>query len=364
MANVAYRKFSEQDCKKTIALLQGIYEDALKSNEHLGKGVLTGVQYIAQSGMLSGLNNLGKYDFTNAKYAQHYGLDQSEVDYFFAHFQVPQKLGGKAKRWYNGYTVKRYAPESPAIHFKELIDKYNIWSIVSYLKDSDFEHFQSYWEQSGSIDFLDDLFTKPNVREEVEKLVNDNAISFVRIADFSANNFKTLKEMLGGNKVMDDNGLAVLFSYLFIGGYLTPDESAVNAYRLPNMELTYEMQKRLITYYQTLYTVDPGKMQQVTDVLQQVMDIDGAASPNNLSILLQDFYNQFREVIRSIGLVNQQNTEGVFTNEDIIHSILNYIALQTQHTTMGSELYTKKLPANTKGRADLKITQGNIGMIL
>ena len=85
VANVAYRKFNTDNLDKTIELFAGIYEDALKGNPYLEKGVLTGVQYIAQSGMLSGLNNLGKFNFTDAKYAQHYGLDQSEVDRFFGH---------------------------------------------------------------------------------------------------------------------------------------------------------------------------------------------------------------------------------------------------------------------------------------
>ena len=88
------------------------------------------------------------------------------------------------------------------------------------------------------------------------------------------------------------------------------------------------------------------------------------ASEDNLPTLLQDFYNQFREVVRSIHLVMEENEKGVFINEDIAHSLLNYIALQTQHTTMGSELYTKKIPSKDVGRADLKVTKGDMGMII
>ena len=104
-------------------------------------------------------------------------------------------------------------------------------------------------------------------------------------------------------------------------------------------------------------------MQQVTNVLQQVMDITEARQ-NSLPALLQDLYSSFRSVIQSIRLVNGESAGGVFANEDIVHSILNYIALQTQHTTMGSELYTNKLSTEDKGRADLKITKGNVGMIM
>ena len=363
VANVAYREFSEGDCEKTISLFQGIYEAAFKGNNYLEKGVLTGVQYIAQSGMLSGLNNLGKVDFTNANYAQHYGLNQEEVDHFFTHFKVPSDLSDKAKQWYDGYRVPKYDQSKSTTQKLGVLEKYNVWSIVSYLKEGEFDKFKSHWEKSGSIDFLGELFKAKNVREKIEQLVNGESIYLERIADFSAHDFKTLKEMLGGNKEVNNNGLKVLLSYLFIGGYLTIDGSTPNHYRIPNMEITYEMGGRLITYYETTCTIDPEKIQRVTDVLQRVMDIDESRQ-SGLSALLKDFYSNFQEVIRSIRLVDQKNEEGVFTNEDIVHSILNYIALQTQHATMGSELYTTKLSTEAKGRADLKITKGDIGMII
>jgi hypothetical protein len=220
VANVAYRDFNEEDLTKTINLFSGIYETALKSNPHLEKGVMIGVQYIAQSGMLSGLNNLGKFDFTSAKYAQHYGLDQAEIDLFFDHFSVPSHLSTKVKDWYNGYKAPKYT-KNTALAYREFISKYNIWSIVSYLKEGEFYEFKSHWEKSGSIDFLDKLFKKKKVREKVEQLVDGVCLVLDRKDDFSANDFKTLKELLGGNKEITEYGLDVLFSYLFIGGYLT-----------------------------------------------------------------------------------------------------------------------------------------------
>ena len=360
VANVAYRKFDTDNLDKTIELFAGIYEDALKSNPYLEKGVLTGVQYVAQSGMLSGLNNLGKFNFTDAKYAQHYGLDQSEVDLFFNHFAVPKPLGDQAKSWYNGYKVKKYNGNL-ATSPQEWDRKYNIWSIISYLKRGEFYRFKSHWEESGNIDFLDNLFKKPEVREEVEKLVDGACIAFVRKDDFSAADFNQLKNMLGGNTEIAPDGLAVLFSYLFIGGYLTIDGHAQHSYRLPNMEIMYEMGKRLMKYYQYICMIDPTKIQSVTNMLQDIM-----SQPNReqMQERFKDFYDRFKEVIRTVRLVDDKNEEGVFANEDIVYSLLNYIALQTQHTTFGSELYTTKLHSKQKGRADIKITHKDVGVIM
>jgi hypothetical protein len=57
-----------------------LFEAALKDNVHLKRGVLTGVQYIVHSGMLSALNNLSKHNITSLVYAQHYGVSQEQLD--------------------------------------------------------------------------------------------------------------------------------------------------------------------------------------------------------------------------------------------------------------------------------------------
>jgi hypothetical protein len=46
---------------------------------------MTGVQYIVKSGMLSGLNNLSKYNVTSTKYSKYYGIDQKEMNLLLNH---------------------------------------------------------------------------------------------------------------------------------------------------------------------------------------------------------------------------------------------------------------------------------------
>lgn len=64
-ANQAYLEFNKEEAKQVSELFMGIFGSALKGNEHLEKGVMTGVHNIVQSGMLSGLNNLTKYNVTD-----------------------------------------------------------------------------------------------------------------------------------------------------------------------------------------------------------------------------------------------------------------------------------------------------------
>eukprot|EP00924_Labyrinthula_sp_SR-Ha-C_P015304 augustus_masked-scaffold_9-processed-gene-13.18-mRNA-1 protein AED:1.00 eAED:1.00 QI:0/0/0/0/1/1/3/0/1030 len=347
VANIAYREFDKDNLDKTIKLFSGIYETALEGNPYLEKGVLTGVQFIAQSGMLSGLNNLCKIDFTSAKYAQHYGLDETEFDLFFEHFEVPKKLGDKAKLWYNGYKVKKYCPQNKEVHLKEIVGKYNIWSIASYLGEGEFIKFKSYWEKSGSINFIDVLFANPEVREQMEKLVNGESIYLERKNDFSVSDFEILKNTIGGNKEINSVGLNLLFSYLFIGGYLTIDGKKKDFYELPNMEIKYEMRKKIINYYRDIYSIDSRKVETLIDIVRSIIDTK-EYNQNNIRALFKNFYNQFKEMIKGVKLVDDHNNEGVFTNEDVVHSLLNYIVLQTQHSTFGSEIYTSKLDSGKK----------------
>lgn len=359
--------FSESDLNSTISLFKLLYETALKKNDFIERSIVTGIQFIAKASAGSGLNNLEKIDITTPQYAPYYGLSQKEFEQFCAHFGVPKKYLEATKQWYDGYTVRIYDQKNNQVT-DEIDNKYNIWSIISYLKDADFKNFKSYWEESGSIDFLQGLFKSPNVKEKIERLVDDKnskfcTIVFNRESNFSDKNFNTLKDMIGSNKVVGEDGVNVLFSYLFILGYLTVDGLNHNSYQIPNMEIKHEMGKRLIEYYQTICTIDPEKIQDLTNILQNVMSIK-ESDQNNIKESFKNFYDQFKKIIQGIRLVNDKNDEGVFTNEDVVHSILNYIVLQTQHCTFGSEIYTSKLHSDKKGRADIKITNEDLGIIV
>lgn len=364
--NAAYQNqhFTQVDLHNTILLFKSLYETALKGNQFLEKAVVTGIQFIAKASAGSGLNNLQKIDVTNPKYAPYYALSQKEFVDFCKHFGVPEEYFQDAKKWYDGYRVQ-----------DDLANKYNVWSIISYLRDvrdtGNYTNFKSYWEESGNISFLQKLFKSKNVQEKIEQLVDDKdgdhgTIIFERESNFSDEDFMTLKDMMGGNKEITQGGMNILFSYLFILGYLTIDGKTENHYQIPNMEIKHEMGKRLIEHYQTICTVDPAEIQTLTDTLQQVMDVKGSNDQINDGIRgsFRDFYNQFKVIVQGIRLVNDKNAEGIFTNEDIVHSILNYIVLQTQHSSFGSEVYTSKLHSDAKGRADIKITNEDVGIII
>lgn len=362
-ANKAYREFKNMDDAQKVAdLFRDIFEPALKGNDHLAKGVITGVQYIVQSGMLSGVNNLEKYNITNSKFAQYYGVNQQEMDVLLDHFDIKNSKREQIRQWYNGY--KEHAPDGAGF-----IDKYNIWSVVRYLNNQD-SGFQSYWEESGDTKFLRKLLIQNEIKNKMESLISGESIALSLKADFSLDDFKTLKQItnLGTNYKINNNSISVLFSYLFITGYLT--KIGKNVFTLPNQEVRHEMEKRLIEYYNTIYKFDDQKIHALTDILQAIINTKHSDDDRSSFVknkLEQEFAVKFNEIIQECDFVNKKSgkgQKGVFANEDAVHSILSYIAIQIKHGFIASEIYTQKIGSNDRGRADTVIKSANTGIII
>lgn len=361
-ANHAYREFDDKAAKKVADLFRGIFEPSLKGNDSLKKGILTGVQYIVQSGMLSGLNNLSKYNMTNKKYSQYYGINPQEMELLLKHFSVEESKKSKIKDWYNGYQENIGTDES-----KVFIDKYNIWSVINYLNRQD-EGFKSYWEKSGTIDFMRSLFKKQEFKEKIELLVNGGSININSLKeDFSVDDFNSLKEITStdGKSEIDVLGFELIFSYLFITGYLTTLKDSTAQYWLPNKELKKEFGEKIQEYYKTIFNIDPKKFSDLTNIFSEVFN---ATSNQQIEMIFKNHFGpKFADLIKSVSLYTQNNIEikdsGLFANEDLMHSLLNNIVLQVVNSKFASERYTTK-PDGKKGRADIVIEKNNIGVII
>jgi hypothetical protein len=212
---------------------------------------MTGVQYIVKSGMLSGLNNLSKYNVTSTKYSKYYGIDQKEMNLLLNHFNVDEQNGLKIKNWYNGYKSNNGSTEKP-----DFIDKYNIWSVVNYLNKQN-DGFKSYWEKSGSVsEFLKKLFKNKSFKKTIEDLVNGKSISIGQPKeDFDIDDFQQLKAIKDSVNNIDIriNGFNLIYSYLFITGYLTRNE--LGQLQFPNKEIQNEMSNYLKEYYTTIFNI-------------------------------------------------------------------------------------------------------------
>ena len=204
---------------EAIEFFQVFYSSALKTNDSLKYGILTGITRIIKEGIFSGLNNLYVNTVLSKNYAEYFGLLESEVIEMLDYFNMKYKIE-EVRSWYNGY-----------LFGNEQI--YNPWSIVNYLREKE---IKSYWANvSGNMllgNMLDNVgesvytdLKKFTDGESIEKYISDGT---------------TIKSLLSSN-----DEIWQLFLY---SGYLTKAEEQMeidvtseytNIYNLkiPNREI-------------------------------------------------------------------------------------------------------------------------------
>ena len=200
---------------EAINFFQTFYSSALKTNNLLKYGVLTGITRIIKEGIFSGLNNLKVDTILNKKYSEYFGLLESEVIEMLDYFGMKYKIE-EVKEWYNGYL------------FGES-EVYNPWSIVNYIDNGE---IKAYWANVSGNTLLENMLDHAgeSVYDDLKRFTDGESIEKY-ISDGT-----TIKSLLSN----DDE----IWQLLLYSGYLTKaknqeKESDSNIYNLkiPNKEI-------------------------------------------------------------------------------------------------------------------------------
>ena len=204
---------------EAMNFFQTFYSSALKTNNSLKYGVLTGIARIIKEGMFSGLNNLKVDTILNKKYSEYFGFLESEVIEMLEYFDMKYKIE-EVKEWYNGYIFG----ESKV---------YNPWSIVNYVRKKE---IKAYWANVLGNTFLENMidYAGESVYEDLKRFTDGESIEKY-ISDGT-----TIKSLLNN----DDE----IWQLLLYSGYLTKDEKQkeidvtseytdVYNLRIPNKEI-------------------------------------------------------------------------------------------------------------------------------
>ena len=200
---------------EAINFFQTFYSSALKTNNSLKYGVLTGITRIIKEGIFSGLNNLKVDTILNKKYSEYFGLLESEVIEMLDYFGMKYKIE-EVKEWYNGYL------------FGES-EVYNPWSIVNYIDNGE---IKAYWANVSGNTLLENMLdhARESVYDDLKRFTDGESIEKY-ISDGT-----TIKSLLSN----DDE----IWQLLLYSGYLTKaknqeKESDSNIYNLkiPNKEI-------------------------------------------------------------------------------------------------------------------------------
>ncbi|OUP69696.1 hypothetical protein B5F09_14265, partial [Erysipelatoclostridium sp. An173] len=204
-----------------VDFLRSVFSSALKTNDALERGVLTGCLRIAKESIFTGLNNFTVRSITSQYACDCFGFTQEEIDDLLDYYDLINKRD-EIKDWYDGY----------------LFDKteiYNPWSVLNYIKellgDKEF-HAISFWANTSSNDLVRQYIENATMKmkEEFEELINGKSI-IKKIAPeltYREMNFKSSKDM-------NDN----VYSFLLFTGYLKIKEKVYENNEL--VEDTYKL---------------------------------------------------------------------------------------------------------------------------
>lgn len=239
--------------EEMVEFLRSVFSSALKTNDALEKGVMTGCLRISKESIFTGLNNFTAYSVLNNISSESFGFTESEVKKLLKDYNLSEKMD-EVKKWYDGYQFGN----------KEI---YNPWSTLIYVKnitqDVSFKPI-SFWANTSGNDIVVKYIQNGDkkLRKEFDVLMSGQSL------------IKYIKPELTYREMDNINNI---YSFLLLTGYLKViKDMGENQYELviPNKEV-YEIYKQSFMSYFEDYTTSKKN-----ELYQEL--VDGDAKKVNL----------------------------------------------------------------------------------
>lgn len=179
-----------------LDFIRPLFSSALKTNNYLFKGIMTGCLRIAKESVFTGLNNFETDSMLNKNREAYFGFTEEEVKSILDEYDMPEKFKD-IKDWYDGYLFGN-------------IEVYNPWSTLKYIKESysqDITEPVSYWANTSGNDIIYDYIKNDTggLRKQFEMLTNGETLK------------KYINEQLTYRDLDNPDNI---FSFLLSTGYL------------------------------------------------------------------------------------------------------------------------------------------------
>ncbi len=165
-AAYTYRHRDENYYENMVAFMRNMLTAALKDNEHLEFGILTGVYRVAKESIFSGLNNLEVFTVFDSAMEERFGFTEKEITEMLCHYNLGKEDKKIIDEWYGGYKVGEYQP------------LYNPWSVIKYISErvvrnaSPERAAQPFWINTSSNDIVKQQIEKnPQIKSELDVLL-------------------------------------------------------------------------------------------------------------------------------------------------------------------------------------------------
>ena len=270
--------------EEMVSLIRGLFGQALKTNEFLQFAVLTGCLRVSKESIFTGLNNFKILSITDARFDEHFGFTEAEVNQLLTDYQLEEHLA-ETKEWYDGYRfgdTNIYCP----------------WDVISYVDHISADPHaepEAFWINTSGNDLVKRFIDKADktTQNEIERLIAGEAIE------------KKVRLDLTYNEL--DSSIENLWSVLFTTGYLTQTGKAVNGvYKLviPNREVREvfilqiqewfrermaDDEKPLREFCRAFLTGEPeGIQKQLNIILNRMISVLDAKAPDDKK---ENFYH-------------------------------------------------------------------------
>ena len=214
-----------------VDFLRNVFSSALKTNDALEKGVLTGCLRISKESIFTGLNNFNVYSIMNEQSSSSFGFTQDEVERLLNDYDLGNYLD-EVKVWYDGYLFGN-------------TEIYNPWSVLKYVLKAiqSKPEAESFWANTSSNELVVDYIKNANhsMYQEFQLLMEGRKLT------------KRLKLDLTYQEMDNQDNV---YSFLLLTGYLKVIKDLGNqTYELviPNKEV-YEIYHNSFMDYFSDYT--------------------------------------------------------------------------------------------------------------
>ena len=222
--------------REMVALIRGLFGQALKTNDFLRFAVLTGCLRISKESIFTGLNNFKVLSLLDARFDEQFGFTDDEVKMLLEDYGLSSHFM-ETKEWYDGY------------HFGKA-DVYCPWDVINYVEQLKYDltaEPEDFWSNSSGNAIVRRFIDKADTRtkNEIERLIAGECIE------------KEVSQELTYDEL--DNKIENLWSVLFTTGYLTQQgrtESGRYRLSIPNKEIRNLFIKKIREWFRDVSRKD------------------------------------------------------------------------------------------------------------
>ena len=202
-----------------VDFIRSVFSSALKTNDALEKGIMTGCLRISRESIFTGLNNFKVNSILEEMKTECFGFNENEVKQLLHDYQLSEYFS-EVKEWYDGYLFGK-------------TEVYNPWSTLMYVdRKSQFKDCRPapFWANTSGNDIVVKYIESGDrlLKQDLETLMKGGFL---------------LKPILPELTYREMDHINYIYSFLLLTGYLKAVENCGgNIYKLviPNKEV-YEI---------------------------------------------------------------------------------------------------------------------------